>query len=68
MGEYLSWLKEDDTIQAHLLIFLVWPRGGGGYSNDVWVGRCGWGGQTLTLFKTEIFDFSTPFKTTSKYI
>ena len=25
-------------------------------------GRCGWGAQTLTLFKTEIYDFPTPFK------
>ena len=30
---------------------------------DVWVGRCGWGAQTLTLFKTNICDFPTPFKT-----
>ena len=36
--------------------------GGGGYSTNVWVGMCGWGTQTLTLFKTEISDFSTPFK------
>ena len=25
---------------------------GGGYSTDAWVGRCGPGVQTLTLFKT----------------
>ena len=30
---------------------------------DDWVGRCGWGTQTLTLFKTEISDFPTLFKT-----
>ena len=36
--------------------------GGGEYPTDVWVGRCGWGAQTLTLFKTEIFDFPILFK------
>ena len=30
---------------------------------DVWVKRCGWGAQTLTLFKTEISNFPTQFKT-----
>ena len=39
-------------------LFGVSPgKGGGGYSTDVWVGRCGWGAQTLTLFKTEKSDF-----------
>ena len=32
-------------------------------SAGVWVGRCGWDAQTLTLFKTEIFDFPTLLKT-----
>ena len=36
---------------------------GGGFSTEVWVGRCGSGAQTLTLFKTEISDFPTLFKT-----
>ena len=31
---------------------------------NVWVGRCGWGAQILTLFKTEMSDFHTLFKTT----
>ena len=35
----------------------------GRYSKDVWVGRCSWGAQTLTLFKAEISDFPTLFKT-----
>ena len=36
--------------------------GGGGYSTDAWVGRCGPGVQTLTLFKTQFSDskFSDP--------
>ena len=34
---------------------------GGGHSTDVWVGMCGSGAQTLTLFKTEISDFPTLF-------
>ena len=33
---------------------------------DVWVGRCG--AQTLTLFKTKIFDFPTLFKTASGFL
>ena len=27
---------------------------GGGYSTDVWVGRCGPGAETMTLFKTQL--------------
>ena len=42
------------------------PRGR--YSTDVLVGRCGWGAHTLTLFKTEISNFSTLFKTTSRFL
>ena len=37
--------------------------GGGGYSTDVQVGRCGWGTQGLSLFKTEISNSPTLFKT-----
>ena len=40
----------------------------GGYSTDVWVGRCGRGAQSLTLFKTEISDFPTLFKTASRIL
>ena len=42
--------------------------GGRGYSMDVRVGRCGWGAQTLTLFKTEISDFPTLFKTACSFL
>ena len=42
---------------------IIFLRSPGGYSTDVWVGRCGWDTQTLTLFKTEISDFPTLFKT-----
>ena len=38
------------------------PGVGEGHSTDVWVGRCGWGAQTLTLFKTVISDFPTLFR------
>ena len=55
------------------------PSTRGRYSTDVWVGRCGWDAQTLTLFKTavsdfptlfktEIFDFPTLFKTASRFL
>ena len=51
---------------SYLCICLVWsPRGRS--STDVWVGRCGWGTQTLTLFKTEISDFPTLSKTASRF-
>ena len=33
------------------------PPGGGGYSIDPFVGRCGAAPHTLTLFKTNIADF-----------
>ena len=36
---------------------------GGGYSIYTWVGRCGAAPHTLTLFKTNIADFPTLFKT-----
>ena len=42
------------------------PRGRGGYSTDAWVGRCGPGVQTLTLFNTQFSDFPIPFKTELK--
>ena len=48
--------------EASALITTPGEGGGGGYSTDVWVGRCGWGAQTLNLFKTEISDFPTLFK------
>ena len=38
----------------------------GGYSTDAWVGRCGPGVQTLTLFKTQFSDFPIPLKTEFK--
>ena len=40
--------------------------GGGGYSTDALVGRCGPGVQTLTLFKTQFSDFHIPFETEFK--
>ena len=39
------------------------PGGGGGYSMYPWLGRCGAAPHTLTLFKTNIADFLTHFKT-----
>ena len=45
----------------------MWPYlvPGGEYLVDAQVGHIGWcgrGAQTLTLFKTQISDFPTPFK------
>ena len=42
---------------------VIEPRGGGGYSIYPWVGRSGAAPHTLTLFKTNIADFPTLFKT-----
>ena len=44
---------------------LIWAGGGegGGYSIYPGVGRCGAAPHTLTLFKTNIADFATLFKT-----
>ena len=38
-------------------------RGGGGHSEEVWVGGCPQGLQTLTLCKTKIAHFAALFKT-----
>ena len=42
--------------------------GGGGYSIYPWVGRCGPAPHTLTLFKTNIADFPTLFKTEFRFL
>ena len=44
------------------------PRGGGGYSMYPWLGRCGAAPHTLTLFKTNIADFLTHFKTEFRFL
>ena len=41
---------------------------GGGYSIYPWVGRCGTAPHTLTLFKTNIADFPTLFKTEFRFL
>ena len=40
-----------------------WKMPGGEYSTDAQVGRCSRAAQTLTLFKTQMSDFPTLFKT-----
>ena len=56
-----------DTTQFQLQRCLPWRNGGGGgYSTDASVGKCGPGVQTMTLFKTQFFDFPIPFKTEFK--
>ena len=42
--------------------------GGGGYLTESRVGRCGPAAQTLTLFKTQISDFPTLFKTECQFL
>ena len=46
----------------------TYPGGGGGYSINPWVGRCGAAPHTLTLFKTNIADSPTLFKTEFRYL
>ena len=41
---------------------------GRGYSIYPWVGRCGAAPHTLTLFKTNIADFPTLFKTEFRFL
>ena len=43
-------------------------RGGGGYSTYPWVGRYGAAPHTLTLFKTNIANFPTHFKTEFRFL
>ena len=40
----------------------------GGYSIYAWVGRCGAATHTLTLFKTNIADFPTLFRTELRFL
>ena len=44
------------------------PGGGGGYSMYPWLGRCGAAPHTLTLFKTNIADIPTHFKTEFRFL
>ena len=46
----------------------TWSPGGGEYSIYPWVGRCGAAPHTLTLFKTNIADFPTLFKTECRFL
>ena len=47
-----DWIcKPQRMIKLHPFIIV---GGGGGYSTDVRVGRCGWGAQTLTLFNRKL--------------
>ena len=52
-------------VPVFLVSLLVWDqvKGLGGYSIYPWVGRGGVSPHTLTLFKTNIADFPTLFKT-----
>ena len=48
--------------------FSWYPGGGGGYSIYPWVGRCSPAPHTLTLFKTNVTDFPTLFKTELRFL
>ena len=54
---------------TRLPAMLVWFKSlEGGYSIYPWVGRCGAAPHTLTLFKTNIADFPTLFKTEFRFL
>ena len=59
---------KDGLLSGEHLLMACTLDSRGRYSTDVWVGRCGWGAQTLTLFKTEISDFPTLFKTSFRVL
>ena len=64
---YQSVLNKVEQLQESVDVWLAGVEasrpGGGGYSIYPWVGRCGAAPHTLTLFKTNIADFPTLFKT-----
>ena len=51
-----------------LYMLYLKTRGEGGYSIYPWVGRCGLAPHTLTVFKTNIADFPTVFKTELRFL
>ena len=57
------------SVRSCWLKSLTNPGGGrGGYSMYPWLGRCGAAPHTLTLFKTNIADFPTHFKTEFRFL
>ena len=53
--------------RPYIVIGMIAARGGG-YSIYPWVGRCSAAPHTLTLFKTNIADFPTLFKTEFRFL
>ena len=62
----LSELTSDASPLSHRLFSEV--KDPGGYSIYPWVGKCGAAPHTLTLFKTNIADFPTLFKTEFRFL
>ena len=60
-------LTKYTKVQRSILTGLK-ARGGGEYSIYPWVGRCSAAPHTLTLFKTNIADFPTLFKTEFRFL
>ena len=63
----ISKWKGTYEISVHTIPELLFVKGGG-YSIYPWVGRCGAVPHTLTLFKTNIADFPTLFKTEFRFL
>ena len=70
-GEELDFLASDEEeteFEGFDVDEMPGGGGGGGYSMYPWLGRCGAAPHTLTLFKTNIADFPTHFKTESRFL
>ena len=61
------WFKSRN-MHSVWLVMSLWCAREGGYSIYPWVGRCGAAPHTLTLFKTNIADFPTLFKTEFQFL
>ena len=67
-SQYIWWVSTRQFLAAVVLIKKRKCPAPGGYSIYSWVGRCGAAPHTLTLFKTNIADFPTLFKTEFRFL
>ena len=70
INQLLEGTSDTSYILYNMMITLCCPvsREGGGYSIYPLVGRCGAVPHTLTLFKADITDFPTLFKTEFRFL
>ena len=68
LGESARMVQSSPLAQIPFIPALLTHKPGGGYSIYRCVGRCGPAPHTLTLFKTNIADFPTLFKTELQFL